>query len=55
MVDAESVVKKALKDSYFKRNTSVCSLPIQTMQVPAKIIPHDIILKGMEFLKIHHF
>ena len=55
MVDADKVVRKALRDSYHKRGMSVCSLPIQSMQVAAKIIPHDLILKGMKLLKIHHF
>lgn len=55
MVDAEAVVEKALRDSYFKRNVSVCSLPIQCMQIGAKIVPHDLILNVMKLLKIHHF
>lgn len=55
MVEADRVVEQALRDSYYKRNQSVCSLPIQAMQVAAKIIPHDIILQGMKLLKIHHF
>lgn len=55
MVDAESVVEQALRDSYYKRKLSVCSLPIQCMQVAAKIIPHNLILQGMKILKVHHF
>lgn len=55
MVSADKVVKKALQDSYYKRHLSVCSLPIQAMQVAAKLIPHDVILQGMKLLKIHHF
>lgn len=55
MVDAESVVSKALFDSYHRHAVSVCSLPIQAMQIASKIIPHSLILKGMKLLKIHHF
>ena len=55
MVDADRVVRKALRDSYYKKSMSVCSLPIQSMQVAAKIIPHDWVLKGMKLLKLHHF
>ncbi len=55
MVNSDRVVAQALRDSYYKRNLSVCSLPIRAMQVAAKIIPHDLILQGMKLLKIHHF
>ncbi len=55
MVDAETVVSKALKDSYYKRSTSVCSALIQALQLGAKLVPHDLILGGMRILKIHHF
>lgn len=54
MVDAERVVSKALRDSYHKRHLSVCSLPIQCMEVAAKLLPHDLILKGMSVLKCYH-
>lgn len=55
MVDAERVVKQALRDSYYRKNLSVCSVPIKAMQFSAKFIPHDLILKGMKLLKKHHF
>ncbi len=51
MVEAESVVAKALRDSYHKRTMSVCSLPIQLFEVSAKLLPHDILLRMMTFLK----
>ncbi len=55
MVNADKVVRKALRDSYHKRGLSVYSLPIQGVQIASKIIPHDIILKAMKQLKLHHF
>lgn len=55
MVDADRVVRKALRDSYHKKSMSVCSLPIQSMQVASKLIPHEAILKVMKLLKLHHF
>lgn len=55
MVTADKVVERALRDSYHKRSMSVYSLPIQAMQVAAKLIPHNLVLKGMKLLKIHHF
>lgn len=53
MVDSEKVVRKALRDSYHKRHLSVCSLPIQSFEVVCKFLPHDMILKTMEFLKCY--
>lgn len=51
MVSADKVVALALRDSYHKRTTSVCSLPIQGFQVLAKLWPHDILLQVMTVLK----
>lgn len=45
MVSATKVVKKALKDSYQKKSTSVCSLPIQAFNVLCKVVPHDKMLE----------
>ncbi len=53
MVSAKEVVALALRDSYHKRATSVCSLPIQAFQVLAKWCPHDILLQVMILLKRH--
>lgn len=52
MVGAESVVALALKDSYHKRPMSVCSLPIKAFQVLSKAVPHGVVLKAMELMKI---
>ncbi len=54
MVEPERVVRKALRDSYYKRSLSVCSLPIQGVELAAKLIPHGILLKGMTVLKCYH-
>lgn len=51
MVKADKVVAKALRDSYNKKSTSVCSLPIQAFEVAAKLLPHDEILKFTTYLK----
>lgn len=51
MVSAERVVSQALRDSYYKREMSVCSLPIWGLQLGAKLIPHGPILKAMTLLK----
>lgn len=54
LVDAGRVVNKALRDSYCKRRLSVCSLPIQGVELAAKLIPHDILIRGMTLLKCYH-
>lgn len=51
MVDAARVVEKALKDSYYCREMSVCSLPIQAFEVLTKCVPHHILLKAVAFVK----
>lgn len=51
MVDAGKVVKKALRDSYYKRAMSVCSLPIQAFEVMCKCLPHQSLLHMMSVLK----
>ncbi|MBE5883403.1 MAG: SDR family NAD(P)-dependent oxidoreductase [Lachnospiraceae bacterium] len=51
MVKADRVVAKALRDSYHKRTMSVCSLPMQLFEVSTKILPHDMFLQMMTFLK----
>ena len=51
MVKPEKVVDLALRDSYYKRPVSVCSLPIKAFNVAAKVVPHGLILKGLNMLK----
>lgn len=51
MVSAARVVEQALRDSYYKRSMSVCSLPIQAFRLLTKCVPHQIILNVMECLK----
>lgn len=51
MVEAADVVALALRDSYFKRSVSVCSLPIKGFHVLSKALPHGVILKAMELMK----
>lgn len=53
MAQADKVVRKALRDSYHKRSVSVYSLPIQGLQLAAKLIPHGMLLSAMRLLKIH--
>lgn len=51
MVDASRVVEQALRDSYYKRTMSVCSMPIQAFLLLTKYVPHQVILNVMEYLK----
>ena len=51
MVDAGRVVEQALRDSYYKRTMSVCSMPIQAFLLLTKYVPHQVILNVMEYLK----
>lgn len=51
MVKADRVVTQALRDSYFKRTMSVCSLPIQAFALGTKLLPHGFFLKMMTILK----
>lgn len=51
MVEAERVVAQALRDSYYKRTKSVCSMPIQVFHAAAKLLPHDAFLRAMTILK----
>lgn len=44
MVQADAVVKKALKDTFYGKTISVYSIPMQGMQLLTKLIPHDVIL-----------
>lgn len=40
LVTADKVVRQAIRDSYAKRDISVCSLPIQAFYALGKILPH---------------
>lgn len=55
MVEADAVVRKALRDSYHKRSVSVYSIPIQSVQIISKVLPHGAILQVMKLLKLHQF
>lgn len=51
MVRAEQVVEQALRDSYFRRELSVYSIPIKGMHLLSKAVPHKIILNIMNLMK----
>lgn len=53
MVEPGRVVAQALRDSYHKRSMSVCSLPIQVMEVASRLIPHNWILRAMTIMKTY--
>jgi hypothetical protein len=48
---ADLVVAQAIKDSYYKRERSVCTPLIRLFEVLAKAIPHKVILEAMRFMK----
>jgi short-subunit dehydrogenase len=48
---ADLVVAQAIKDSYYKRERSVCTPLIRMFEVLAKAIPHKVILEAMRFMK----
>ncbi|MCM1044922.1 MAG: SDR family NAD(P)-dependent oxidoreductase [Candidatus Gastranaerophilales bacterium] len=54
MVQADRVVRQALKDSKRRRSLSVCSLPIQGFGVMSKLLPHEWILKVMAAMQAMH-
>lgn len=51
MITADKVVKKALRDSYNKKQVCVPSTLMQAFMVVTKIIPHKFIFFVMRFLK----
>ncbi len=51
MVTADKVVRLALKDSYYKRSVSVCSLPIKAFRALSKVLPHEVLLAAMRQMK----
>lgn len=51
MADAASVVDRALRDSYFKKDMSVYSLPIKGFHALSKCLPQKLILTVMRGMK----
>lgn len=51
MAQAEKVVELAIEDSFHKKTVSTYSIPIKAFHVMTKIIPHDVILGAMRFMK----
>lgn len=51
MAKAEKVVEKAIKDSFHKRTVSVYGGYIKAFGILAKIVPHQVILTIMRFMK----
>ena len=51
MTTAERVVSQAIRDSYYKKEVSVCTLPIKTFNVAAKVVPHSAMIKALSFMK----
>lgn len=51
MAEASRVVALALKDSYYRRPVSVCSLPIKALWALSKAVPHSAILHVMAQMK----
>ncbi len=45
MTTAEKVVEQALYDSYYRRQVSVCTLPIMAFHAAAKILPHSVLMR----------
>lgn len=51
LVTAQKVVRQAIRDSYEKRDISVCSLPIRIFHVAGKCLPHKWIFALMHCFK----
>lgn len=51
MTTAEKVVNQALRDSYYRKSVSVCTMPIKAFGVTAKVVPHYIMMKAMSLTK----
>lgn len=51
MVSAREVARDALRDSFLKRQISVCSLPIKAFGMLAKYIPHQVLLEITKMLR----
>ena len=51
LVSPERVAALALKDSLRRRPVSVCSLPIKSLFLLTKLVPHSVILDVMDWMK----
>lgn len=51
MVSATRVVSQAIRDSYYRKPLSVCSLPIKAFEGLAKFTPHSVLLAAMTQMK----
>lgn len=51
LVNPERVVEQALRDSYRRRELSVCSLPIKGMHLLSKVLPQRMILDVMSLMQ----
>ena len=51
MAKADKVVEKAIKDSYYKRESSVYGVIIRFCEIFSKIVPHKIVLTLTEIIK----
>ena len=47
----QRVVRLALKDAYKRKSKSVCGMPMRIFEVSAKLLPHNIFMEGLVFLK----
>lgn len=51
MIPASKAVQDALRASYYRRATSVSSLPIKAFEVCAKVVPHNVLMQVMNTVK----
>ena len=51
MTSPEKVVSQALRDSYYKRPVSVCTVLIKAFNLMAKAVPHSVMLKVMAMMQ----
>ena len=51
MTTAERVVSQAIRDSYYKKEISVCTLLIKIFNVVAKVVPHSVMINALTFMK----
>lgn len=47
LTDAGRVAKQALRDSFYRRELSVCGLPLKALRLLSAVIPHRILLDFM--------
>lgn len=51
LASPDMVIKQALRDSYYKKEVSVYSLPIKAFRLLAKYTPHKLLLGLMQYMK----